>query len=52
MNILQARFAKMGPLVNHNSGKVNFTNLSHYSKLSEKTDRRHYRQPVDFVLPS
>ena len=30
-------------------GKVNFTNLSRYSELSEKTYRRHYSQPFDFV---
>ncbi len=30
-------------------GKVNFTNLSRYSELSEKTYRRQYSQPFDFV---
>jgi Transposase DDE domain len=30
-------------------GKVNFTNLSRYSELSEKTYRRHYSQPFAFV---
>jgi hypothetical protein len=29
-------------------GKVNFTNLSRYSDLSEKTYRRHYSQTFDF----
>lgn len=29
-------------------GKVNFTNLSRYSDLSEKTYRRHYSQPFAF----
>jgi hypothetical protein len=30
-------------------GKVNFTNLSRYSELSEKTYRRQYSQPFAFV---
>jgi hypothetical protein len=30
-------------------GKVNFTNLSRYSKLSERTYRRHFAQPYGFV---
>lgn len=30
-------------------GKVNFTNLSRYIELSEKTYRRHYRQAVCFM---
>lgn len=30
-------------------GKVNFTNLSRYSELSEKTYRRHYSQRFNFV---
>lgn len=30
-------------------GKVNFTNLSRYSELSEKTYRRHYSQVFNFV---
>jgi hypothetical protein len=30
-------------------GKVNFTNLSRYSEWSEKTYRRHYSQPFNFM---
>lgn len=30
-------------------GKVNFTNLSRYSELSERTYRRHYRQTYPFM---
>jgi hypothetical protein len=30
-------------------GKVNFTNLSRYSELSERTYRRQYQQEVEFV---
>jgi hypothetical protein len=30
-------------------GKVNFTNLSRYSELSERTYRRHYRQEICFM---
>lgn len=30
-------------------GKVNFTNLSRYSDLSERTYRRQYQQEVEFV---
>jgi hypothetical protein len=30
-------------------GKVNFTNLSRYSTLSEKTYRRHYSQAFNFM---
>ena len=29
-------------------GKVNFTNLSRYSSLSEKTYRRHFSKTFDF----
>lgn len=29
-------------------GKVNFTNLSRYSRLSEKTYRRQFQKPLDF----
>jgi hypothetical protein len=29
-------------------GKVNFTNLSRYSSLSEKTYRRQFNKPFDF----
>jgi len=63
MDILQALFTKMGHLANPNKsfslilfptillvcGKVNFTNLSRYSPLSEKSYRRHYTQPFDFL---
>ncbi len=30
-------------------GKVNFTNLSRYSDLSERTYRRHFEQPYEFM---
>ena len=30
-------------------GKVNFTNLSRYSDLSERTYRRHFEQPYGFM---
>lgn len=30
-------------------GQVNFTNLSRYSRLSERTYRRHYDEPFDFM---
>jgi hypothetical protein len=30
-------------------GKVNFTNLSRYSSLSEKTYRRKFEKPFDFM---
>ena len=30
-------------------GKVNFTNMSRHSKLSEKTDRRYYSQAFNFM---
>jgi hypothetical protein len=30
-------------------GKVNFPNLSRYSQWSEKTYRRHYKQPFSFT---
>ena len=30
-------------------GKVNFTNLSRYSDLSERTYRRHFEQPYAFM---
>ena len=30
-------------------GKVNFTNLSRYSELNEKTYRRHFRADFDFT---
>ena len=30
-------------------GKVNFTNLSRYSHLSERTYRRHFEQPYEFI---
>ena len=30
-------------------GKVNFTNLSRYSELSERTYRRHFEQPYEFM---
>lgn len=30
-------------------GKVNFTNLSRYSTLSERTYRRHFEQPYEFM---
>ena len=30
-------------------GKVNFTNLSRYSDLSERTYRRHFAQPYEFI---
>lgn len=30
-------------------GRANFTNLSRYSKLNEKTYRRHYSEAVDFT---
>lgn len=30
-------------------GKVNFTNLSRYSDLNEKTYRRHFQQAFDFT---
>jgi len=30
-------------------GKVNFSNLSRYSELSERTYRRHYHQPFAFM---
>jgi hypothetical protein len=30
-------------------GKVNFTNLSRYSSLSERTYRRHYDEPFAFM---
>ncbi|MCY7323984.1 MAG: IS4 family transposase, partial [Phormidesmis sp. CAN_BIN36] len=30
-------------------GKVNFTNLSRYSQLNEKTYRRHFEQTFEFL---
>ncbi|MEL6777244.1 MAG: hypothetical protein AAFO06_08315 [Cyanobacteria bacterium J06597_16] len=30
-------------------GKVNFTNLSRYSELSERTYRRHFDEPYAFI---
>jgi hypothetical protein len=30
-------------------GKVNFTNLSGYSDLNERTDRRQYEQSFEFA---
>ena len=30
-------------------GKVNFTNLSRYSDLSERTYRRHFEHPYEFM---